>query len=291
VNLKNILDISYTLKILVIMTILVNLKIFASPGDSMWVRTGSSPNYNIYYRYTGGNVGIGIANPDARFVVRGGESQFAYYSYSDPNSGIAYDAKFGGNGNGIAVRGNSYFAGNIGIGTTNPGANRLAINSTSDCTMYLNSETGQTGIDIFRAGQRKWYVFNNPDDGNGHLDRLEFVANTTTRMTLDQDGTLRVPTRIRAGEVIVTTNVWADNVFKPDYNLKPLHEVEKYIKKNNNLEGIPSEKEGKENGLSMGAMQAKLLQKLEETTLYLIEMKKENESLKARLAAIEQKVR
>jgi hypothetical protein len=179
---------------------------------------------NSYFN-NGGNVGIGTTNPDARFVVRGGESQFAYYSYSDPNSGIAYDAKFGGNGNGIAVRGNSYFASNVGIGTTNP-TSSLAVNGT-----------------------------------------------------------------IRAREVIVTTQGWPDHVLKPDYNLKPLTEVEKYIKKNCHLEGIPSEKEIKANGLSMGEMQAKLLQKLEETTLYLIEMKKENEQLKARLAAIEQKVR
>jgi hypothetical protein len=172
-----------------------------------------------------GNVGIGITNPDARFVVRGGESQFAYYSYSDPNSGIAYDAKFGGNGNGIAVRGNSYFASRVGIGTTNP-SSALAVNGT-----------------------------------------------------------------IRAKEVIVTSAGWTDHVFKPDYNLKPLHEVETYIKKNSHLEGIPSEKEIKTNGIPMGEMQAKLLQKLEETTLYLIEIKKENEDLKARLAAIEQKVK
>jgi hypothetical protein len=104
-------------------------------------------------------------------------------------------------------------------------------------------------------------------------------------------GSVCVNGTIRAREVIVTTQGWPDHVLKPDYNLKPLHEVEKYIKKNRHLEGIPSEKEIKANGIPMGEMQAKLLQKLEETTLYLIEMKKENERLKARLAAIEQKVR
>jgi hypothetical protein len=102
---------------------------------------------------------------------------------------------------------------------------------------------------------------------------------------------LAVNGTIRAREVIVTTQGWPDHVLKPDYNLKPLHEVEKYIKKNSRLEGIPSEKEVMTTGVPMGEMQAKLLQKLEETTLYLIEMKKENEALKARLAAIEQKVR
>ena len=66
----------------------------------------------------------------------------------------------------------------------------------------------------------------------------------------------------------------ADFVFKADYNLKPLKDVETFINKNNHLEGIPSEKEVTENGVSVGEMQAKLLQKLEETTLYLIKMEK-----------------
>jgi hypothetical protein len=111
-------------------------------------------------------------------------------------------------------------------------------------------------------------------------------------------GSVCVNGTIRAQEVIVTTQGWPDRVFKPGYNLKPLHEVEKYIKKNSRLEGIPSEKEVMAKGVPMGEMQAKLLQKLEETTLYLIEMKKENELMKrqneqlqARLSALENKVR
>jgi hypothetical protein len=102
---------------------------------------------------------------------------------------------------------------------------------------------------------------------------------------------LAVNGTIRAKEVIVTTQGWPDFVFTPSYALKPLEDVENYIHENNRLEGIPSEKEIMENGVPMGAMQAKLLQKIEETTLYLIEIKKENEALKARLSEIEQKVR
>jgi hypothetical protein len=102
---------------------------------------------------------------------------------------------------------------------------------------------------------------------------------------------LAVNGTIRAKEVIVTAAGWPDFVFTPGYALKPLSDVEDYIRENSRLEGIPSENEVMEKGVPMGEMQAKLLQKLEETTLYLIEMKKENEQLKARLSAIEQKVR
>ena len=79
-------------------------------------------------------------------------------------------------------------------------------------------------------------------------------------------------------------------MFTPSFTLKPLSEVEEYIRENNRLEGIPSEQEVMTSGVPMGELQAKLLQKIEEATLYLIRMKKENEELKARLFAIEQKV-
>ncbi|MGH7453858.1 MAG: TMF family protein, partial [bacterium] len=66
-----------------------------------------------------------------------------------------------------------------------------------------------------------------------------------------------------------------------------LEEVEQYIKTNKHLPGIPSEKEVAENGVSLGEMQAKLLQKIEELTLYMIELKKENDLLQKRVSSLE----
>ncbi|MBI4647563.1 MAG: tail fiber domain-containing protein [Bacteroidia bacterium] len=74
-----------------------------------------------------GNVGIGTASPSSKFVVANGESNFYSGTYSDPAVGFVYDAKFGGSNNGIAVRGQSYFAGKVGIGTSSP-ANKLDVN-------------------------------------------------------------------------------------------------------------------------------------------------------------------
>ena len=99
-----------------------------------------------------------------------------------------------------------------------------------------------------------------------------------------------------AEEVEVTINGWADYVFQNDYTLKPLHEVEQFIKENKHLPEVPSEKEVKENGNNLGKMDAVLLQKIEELTLYLIEqnksieqLKKENETLGKKIANIENK--
>ena len=81
---------------------------------------------------------------------------------------------------------------------------------------------------------------------------------------------------IRATEVKVEAG-WSDFVFDKDYKLPTLQEVENHINEHKHLPDIPSEAEVKENGVSLGEMQAKLLQKIEELTLYVIELKKENQ--------------
>ncbi|WP_369012981.1 hypothetical protein [Flavobacterium anhuiense] len=75
---------------------------------------------------------------------------------------------------------------------------------------------------------------------------------------------------------------WSDFVFKKEYNLRTLEEVEKHIVEKGHLENIPCEEEVLKNGINLGEMNAKLLQKIEELTLYMIEMKKENEDVKKR---------
>jgi hypothetical protein len=87
--------------------------------------------------------------------------------------------------------------------------------------------------------------------------------------------------------VEVTLDGWSDFVFADDYSLMPLEEVEKHIQQNRHLPDIPSEEEVLENGLNLGDMQARLLQKVEELTLYMIQLKKENEVLKKRISMLE----
>ena len=86
---------------------------------------------------------------------------------------------------------------------------------------------------------------------------------------LDVNGT------IVANEVKVTLQRPApDYVFAPNYNLMPLQQLESQVKLQKHLPGIPSAQEIKKNGLSIGDMQAKLLEKMEELTLYIIEQNK-----------------
>ena len=93
------------------------------------------------------------------------------------------------------------------------------------------------------------------------------------------NGNLAVDGTITAKEVKVQINVWSDFVFADDYNLRPLSEVNKFIQTNGHLPEIPSEQEVKENGVSLVEMQVKLLQKIEELTLYIIEQDKKIKEL------------
>ncbi len=89
---------------------------------------------------------------------------------------------------------------------------------------------------------------------------------------------------------VKTTSEWSDYVFAEDYRLMPLEEVEQFVKSNNHLPNVPSALEVVENGIDVVRMDAKLLEKIEELTLYMIQLKKENDELKNEIEAIKSKL-
>lgn len=83
---------------------------------------------------------------------------------------------------------------------------------------------------------------------------------------------------------------WADYVFEEDYQLRDLSEVKQYVQEHKHLPGVPSAKEIEaEGGFEMGEMQRVMMEKIEELTLYMIDLKEENESLKKRVIELENK--
>lgn len=100
---------------------------------------------------------------------------------------------------------------------------------------------------------------------------------------LDVNGTMR------AKEVIVESN-WSDFVFEDDYYLRSLDEVEKHISEFGHLPDVPSAKEIQENGLGVSEAHTVMMQKIEELTLYMIDLKNENDELTRDNLAITQKL-
>jgi len=101
---------------------------------------------------------------------------------------------------------------------------------------------------------------------------------------------LEVNGRIHAKSVKVDLDNWADFVFEESYTLPSLSETEAYIDKNGHLEGIPSAETVIEEGIDLGEMNVKLLQKIEELTLYLIEKDKQVNMLSTKLEALSERV-
>lgn len=86
---------------------------------------------------------------------------------------------------------------------------------------------------------------------------------------------------------VIGSGTFPDYVFDEDYDLRSLEEVENYIEENHHLPEVPSAQEIQDNGHNLGQMDEILLKKVEELTLYMIELKKENEELKDRIKVLE----
>jgi len=103
---------------------------------------------------------------------------------------------------------------------------------------------------------------------------------------------LAVLGKILADEVMIKHPVaWGDYVFKPDYNLMPLNELSLFIKKNQHLPNVPSEKEVMENGYGLAEMNEILLKKVEELTLYILEQQKVLETQQSELSVIKDQLK
>jgi len=116
---------------------------------------------------------------------------------------------------------------------------------------------------------------------NGNLG----IGTTTPRERLSVNG------NIRAREVKVETANWPDYVFEECYVLTPLSELETYIKTNKHLPGIPSAREAEADGIGLAEMNRKLLEKVEELTLHLIEREKDGKRKEERLERLENELR
>lgn len=112
------------------------------------------------------------------------------------------------------------------------------------------------------------------------------IKTTNPNYDLEVNGTVRATTFSA-----VSPPSWPDFVFRKSYELITLEELEEHIDEKGHLPEIPSEAEVAEDGINLGEMDAKLLQKIEELTLYMIDLNKEVKQLKSKNQELEERVK
>ena len=163
---------------------------------------------------------------------------------------------------------------------------------------YIQMVSGAEDVGYLRADGEDIMVALNAGNDDG---KLILRTNGVNRMYINDNGDivmgsstvvpkagykLSVDGKVVCEELLVQLSPWPDYVFKPDYKLASLLEVEQYIQKNNHLPGIPTAAEVESEGLNVGQMQQLMMEKIEELTLYMIDLKKENDVLKAEVEAL-----
>jgi len=174
-------------------------------------------------------------------------------------------------------------SGNVGIGTTTPTALLSLGSGTANKKLFIyDSATEGSG---FGQGNSEFRIFGCAS-GTNHISFGTYTVSGdvfTEQMRLTNSGNfligkttqtntnymLDVNGSVRSNSIVVNTT-GADFVFKPDYQLKPLSYVKNYIDENHHLPDIASASEMQSKGLDLGENQVKLLQKVEELTLYNI---------------------
>lgn len=264
----------------------------------------STANSQFFINGTNGNVGIGNVNPSSKLEVTGVlKSNQGVFNSSQPNGttylsgGIKNDKCI------VLAAGSEIGTGDGYINTRqlnfydfpgpNAGSNigsafHFGIEDRNDFGRFrmIAYTGGKTYFSVNNRLQQELFTLN--EDGNDNVTLAlskpnSFLGIGTTSFV---DGTdtyrLAVNGSVRAHRVRVYTT-WADFVFEKNYDLPTLEEVEKHIQDNGHLKDIPSAIEVEKNGIELGEMNKRLLQKVEELTLYVIQLNKELGKVKEEL--------
>ncbi|WP_456459465.1 hypothetical protein [Reichenbachiella sp.] len=276
-----------------------------STSEHTYIRGGKATS-NVYINDNGGNVGIGTSTPgsyklnvngtlfvagpiDSGGARPGDASADGTYLYGTYNTSFQFATSSWGASHAILF--DAYKSGtsvNGGLSTT----------GNTKHTHGVGGYGGGAGSIHYNGNGGTMYFFISPQSTGAGTN----VVWGTPKMMMQRDGTIGINTfdpdenyklhvagGIRATNYKSDVNSYADFVFEDDYRLAPLSEVEAYIEENNHLPDIPSEAEARKNGVDLQDMQAKLLQKIEELTLYVIDLKKENESQQKEIEELKSK--
>ncbi|MBA4851216.1 hypothetical protein [Emticicia sp. BO119] len=267
-------------------------------SDNIMFGVGRSAAFTEKMRITGnGNVQSQGSDAGYLFYDRSNVAK-GYQWYA--NNGNAYLFKqHASSGNVMTILDN----GNVGIGFNTTPAFKLQVSTTGNSAGMVHINNVGIQVGTYAGSGMGWYgtLSNHPLGLFVNNGGPAFTITTDERF---QFGGTPIPAgykmsvdgKVLCTELEVLVTPWPDYVFKPDYRLKPLHEVEHFIQTNGHLPNIPKAEEIENKSLAVGNMSKLQMEKIEELTLYLIEINKrlkkvedENEALKRELANVKSK--
>ncbi len=276
-----------------------NSKGGAIGGGGFWELNGS----NIFNNNTG-NVGIGTNNPYTKLMIETPYNTSGWYHIGrNGTDSIVVGEGIGGVSAAIGTTTNHalrftagpgsgkvsiYPSGDVVIGDNTVGAiGRLTVKTTNnadgishlgDNGNILKTIMGGTSAGVGTFSNTNMRIF------SGGFSRI-MIAASNGNVGIGTDNPtykLSVLGNIRCTEAVVETG-WADYVFDKKYKLPLLSDVEKFIEQNKHLPNIPSAAEVEKNGLHLGDTQKRMMEKIEELTLYIIQQQKEIDALKIKI--------
>jgi hypothetical protein len=240
-------------------------------AHAQWATSGTS----IYNTNTG-NVGVRISSPAAPFQIFDGGTNIHTGIKFYPGSGPAENAvvqtlKQGYKGIFYSVANDDGGQGQAAVFLKSGPSSKVSLLSS---VFEIRTGVPYAGAIAETSGTSALYINDLQQVGIGTTAPGSFK--------------LAVEGKIGAREINVTaTNPFPDYVFENNYQLRSLPEVEKYVQQHKHLPEIPSAAQVEKDGINVGEMNALLLKKIEELTLYVIEQNKRIDSLEAQNQVLE----
>jgi len=271
---------------------------------NMMFQINGSTSFSIFPNR---NIGIGTNNDEAKLNIFALKQNGIIVTNYNNTNGYTIKAKVSKDNTKAFVAENKnkenfvvYGNGNTGIGTNNPqtklhvfdgniqienpsvfwtSENWHVILATPLGSAWRTTDASSTHGKYLGFGQTTsgwyWIMSDATDDTQPAEYPMSFFFDANSNVFLDVRGTIR-GCKIKANNL----NGWCDYVFDKDYKLQSLPELEKYIKQNKHLPDMPTENQVLENGIDLGEMNMKLLKKIEDLTLYIIDLQKQINKLK-----------